>query len=177
MKKKRSLPPHDTLKIVRFIFAARRNPLSPSCFLLKWFEKIPFSHCAIEIDGFVYEAVFPKSKTTLFVEWSKTYDIVAEKLVFAESSKVEKIKTYMRRSLMNKGYSIMQLAVLFWALTFHGFNAWAGKHKWNGSKYLICTELVATVAHKYFGVEFGEKLDTISLTEAFVGVCRIDGVL
>lgn len=150
-----------------FLFAARKNPLSIGCFLLRWFEGIPFSHCALLIDGFVYESVFPKSRAILYVEWIKTYDITAATHHLVHKELAEKIKTYVRRNLMRKRYSLMQIFLLFCSMSFHSWDSYIKKTKWNGSKYLVCTELVAIVAHKFFGVEFHEKLDTISLTEAY----------
>lgn len=155
------------IKTVSFLFAARKNPLSIGCFLLRWFEAIPFSHCAVEIDGFVYESVFPKSHAVLAIDWYETYDLIYHKTIKVDDMTANRIKSYLRRNMMGKWYSFGQITAMFIGMTVNGLSSYIKKTTWNGSKYLVCTELVAKVAHRYFGVEFDQKLDTISLTEAY----------
>ena len=161
------------MRNVRFVFASKRNPFAIGSFLLRHLERLPFSHCAIVIDGFVYESVFPVSKASFIQDWLNNYVIIHDILVEVDSEKLDLISKDIVSNYLGKRYSIFQLFVIGVGFISTTVNSWISGITWNGSKFLICTELVARISNKYFSVDFDEKLDTISLREAWNKISKI----
>lgn len=151
---------------LRFLFAKKKGRWPIGSWILMKSENIGFSHCAIEIDGYVYESVWPKSRALFLDEWLKKYEIVYQKVVEKDELQIDEIRNDIQKNLMGKRYSIGQLILIGVGFIWDDFQASTQAKDWNGSRRLICTELLAIIANKYFGVEFNEKLDTISLSEA-----------
>lgn len=158
---------------LRFLFAKRKTRWAFGSWFLMQSEQIDYSHCAIEIDGFVYESVWPESRVVFLDDWLKKYEVVNQKVYDSDDMKIEMIRHDILSGYLGKTYSIFQLFLIGLGFLSSDLDSWVKKIHWNGSKFLICTELVAVMANKYFAVEFNEKLDTISLREAWDGVSKI----
>ena len=153
---------------ISFCFARHRKWWSFGSKFLMWADKSKFSHTSIYIDGFVYESVWPKARKIPFQEWDKTYSLEFWYPIFMDESKVDEIKRDLEELiLLDRGYSIFQLAMIGIGLLNKGLDKLISKIHWNGKEHQICTELVAYVMTQHFRYEFGQDLDNVSLREAF----------
>ena len=132
--------------------------------IIEKIEGIEFSHSAVMIDNVVYESVWPKSRKMNFLEWSNHYKA---KFIFGFDTTEENIELVKMdcEEQMGKEYSIIQLIAIWLGIVFPFFNSWLEKRRWNGQKYLICTELCSDIAFNHFEVGFTQELDNVDLTE------------
>lgn len=132
--------------------------------ILLLFEKVNYDHCAIIVDGeyqYVYEATIPVSKASRLEQWLSSHEIVEE--YYLGPATPEKL-VWLRRHL-GKRYSIMQLLVMALGIVTNKFDKLIANNSINGSKFLVCTELVALYLAQFHGSTFDETPDTISLID------------
>jgi hypothetical protein len=145
-------------------FGKNDKPLAIGSKLIRAVEGCPYSHCWIEVDNNVYEAVFPKSRVIPKSEHIKHYDYVEEFLLFQDSAlHFEMIK--FLKGQVGKWYATPQLVLI--AIGFLGkkINALVSKVDLNGNSQLICTEFCARFLSKFFNAKIDETFDSISLKD------------
>lgn len=138
--------------------------------ILRWAEKIPFSHCSIVLEmesgrAEVYESVWPKSRKIDYKEWLKHYTVV-EIIEFPieDYGQLYAMKFFLK-SKLRKWYSLGQIIIMGLGILSTPLNKWLSKYRWNGSRALVCTELVGDHMIKFYGATWEESTDTISLKE------------
>lgn len=150
-------------------FVKNPNPIMIGARAIEWAEKIDFSHTAIILednDGLieVYESVWPKSRKMPMSKWLAHYRL---KHIYKFEAVDEKQFLEMKQFLNDRigvFYSVWQLVVI--GLTFIApLEKLLTGRVVNGSKRLICTELVGDFFIKFFDCKWFEPTDTISLTE------------
>jgi len=144
------------------LLAKPLNKLLIGSRFIQWCEGVEFSHCAILIDGYVYESVYPKFRKIDFGEWLNHYEVI--EMYSLDNANNQAIKE-MGESWIGNEYSLLQLVVIGLGLIFDSFNLYVSKIHWNGTKKSICSEFVARVLAGFYGVTFSESMDTIGLRE------------
>lgn len=139
-------------------------------------EKLPFSHVAylFEDDGkqWVSESVYPKSRTIPLETWCEHYEIVTMFSIDLNWSR-EEFKR-VNPTLDGIEYSLIQV---FWAgveKIDRIFARLINRMRINGRKALICTERLALVLESSNTFKFQSSLDTLSLTETYKALYRIE---
>lgn len=161
------------------VFVSNKRKLFFGDDIIKLVEGIKFSHCAIILedkDGttFVYESVWPRSRKINFIDWGKHYQI-EEMFQFEVKSyqKFTAMKIYLE-SKLRVWYSTLQLFIIALAYV-EAFKKLFTFGSVNGSKYLICTEIVGDFFAKFYDAKFSEPTDTIDLRETYAEIKRIWG--
>lgn len=132
--------------------------------LLVWAEQTDFSHVAIEIDGYIYESVFPKSKKIKKSEWLKKYAVIREYSYNIPEEMVQYYKSYIEQQLLGKPYSKLQILAIGLGMLSFAFDKFISKKSLNNHSYLICTELVGRVLMRMYQIMI-EDIDTLGLKE------------
>ena len=127
-------------------------------------ERIDFSHVALEIDGYVYESVWPMSRRIKKEEWLKKYQIIREYDSNMPYNLENAYINYIEESLLDKPYSAMQIIVIGLGMINKSIDVFFRKKELNNKKYLICTELVCRVLSKMYSVSI-EDVETMGLRE------------
>jgi hypothetical protein len=143
------------------VFAKHRNPLMFLSKVIQIIEKLPFSHCAIVCDGFVYESKWPKSRKIELELWLKEYEIV--KSIDADVKKEALEEWFL--IVKNTPYSISQLFIIAFTYLSAPLKLAVEKMRFNGSKAFICTEMVGMFLEDFYFYKFKESPDTISLRD------------
>lgn len=149
---------------VRVVFSRNKSWTSIFSNVIMFFEQIKYDHCAIIVDGdmsFVYESTVPKSRVMALEEWSKSHEIVKE---YQLSACTPDKLIWLRRNI-GKPYSFSQLFFIGVGIIFSPAEKLMEKWKINGSRFLICTELVGRYLIEFEQIKFNETPDTLSLTE------------
>lgn len=155
---------------------SKRNVIGSK--ILQWAEKIPFSHVsiAIEIDTCrkeVYESVWPKSRMIDFKEWLTHYEVVEQyEFPIEDFGQLYAMKFFLK-SKLRKWYSLGQILIMGIGFLSTPLNKWLSSKRWNGSRALVCTELVGDFMQKFYGATFPETTDTISLSETKAEVLKV----
>lgn len=151
------------------VFAKNPSKAMIGARAIEFAENINFSHAAIFLEdqfGFVnvYESVWPKSRKIKLNKWLRKYKIIyiysfpiRDHYEFLEMS-------FFLNSKTNIMYSVFQLFVIFLSF-FSPIEKLISGRVVNGSKRLICTELVGDFFERFFQCKWNEPTDTISLTE------------
>lgn len=139
----------------------------PAKVLIKLITKKDYSHYAMAVHSpinggecFVYEATWPKSKKTPFLEWFKKHEI--KKIYTLEADDDPAI---FLEALVGMKYSIWQLCLIYLQIVLNSVGIEIKFLKGNGSKLLICSEFVALYLVNYEDVVFDEISDTLGLDE------------
>jgi hypothetical protein len=151
---------------MKFLLSRRKSSLSIGSKIIMWAEKTNFSHSAILINGFVYEAVFPKARSISFVEWSRHNQVVHLYAPITCPEQIVKIEKELSEWVGYR-YSVIQVFIIGLGLVKKSWDRILSRLHLNGRKYLICTELCGEVLQNNFGVTFDEKLDTLSVRDVF----------
>lgn len=146
-------------------------------------ERVPFSHCYIEIvqgrQRQVFEAVWPKSREISKEEWLKHYEAVHEFRFQADDFELHEAVEILNQ-LVGIRYSVPQLVLIGTQFVFVWTRELLKKlfptklrpdflngPSWdvNGSREIICTELLADFMSKMWGVTWKEDTDFVSLRD------------
>ena len=153
---------------IAFCFAKPRSKWAIGSYILRWACGTKFSHCAIYIDGFMYESVWPKSRKIYFTEWDKKYSLEFWYPILLNENRVSLIKQDLEEMVEeDRGYSVFQLFVIGLGFVNASLNKFLSRIHWNGKEHQICTELMADIMQNHFNYDFKQNLDNISLQEAF----------
>lgn len=165
------------------VFCSNKNPLSLGGKLLRWAEKITFSHCAVLLEdasghSVIYESVWPKSRKMNFEKWLDYYKIEEIYQFPIPGRNSDAGSTYLGMKFYLKGklrkwYSIRQLFWIGVGLFIKPLSKAISSNKINGSKHLICTELQGDFFKHFYGAKWNESTDTISLVETRDEIKRI----
>jgi hypothetical protein len=132
---------------------------------IKEAEGVDFNHFAyLSDDGYIYEAVLPKSRSKMFSEWLKIFKVVRTYEFELEEKLYHKIMRDIYDEL-DKPYSIFQI-ISIWIS--QSLKIASNKFKYfniNGEKALICSELVARPLANNMKIEFGINLDNVGMDE------------
>ena len=97
---------------VYVLFADHKKWWALGSWVLKWVEKVPFSHTAILLaddhSTYVYESKYPKGRRVHLMEWLKTYKIVDCVLIDSHFKKGTHEYYYLYRQTQVP-YSLIQL--------------------------------------------------------------------
>lgn len=146
------------------------NPLAR---LIMAFQKIDFSHVALLIEDTetkekaTFEAVWPKAKESTYEEFLVRYKVIRAYRLSPPSHCHDWEVREFARSLVQKNehYSIAQLVAIQIQNSFTNLKNILGKMILNHKKGMICSEFIALVLSKGWGVMFDEQFDTIDLEE------------
>ena len=134
---------------------------------IEWIDGVPFTHVSILVENIdekmIYESVFPRSKKVSVEDWKKHYKL---KYIYQLPSVDVKLATSLLEEMRGKEYSIFQLILIAVARAFNRFQRYFGNNI-NGTKRLICSELVAEFIQKSYNVDFKENIDFISLKDVW----------
>jgi len=145
---------------IKFILSKSKDWYKFGSPILMWVDGVPFSHCSIlhVESSTVYESVAPESRSEPFDEWLKHNEIVFAVDCEAPIESIEWLKTQL-----GKPYSLRQLVAILAKKIVKKLSI----QLVNGSKALICSELVAKYLISYFGVQFFKDPDIISLRDIY----------
>ena len=127
-------------------------------------ENTNFSHVAIEIDGYIYESCFPKSRRIKKNEWLKKYQIIRQYNHNLPYNIETMYIKYMEENLLGKPYSMGQILAIGLGMLNKSIDSFFKKKDLNNTRYLICTELVCRVLSRMYSVQI-EDVETMSLVE------------
>jgi hypothetical protein len=128
--------------------------------MIKFVEKVDFSHYAFLIDSYVYEAVSPVSRKISFSDWQKHNDVIRTYTI--EVDVVQKTNLLSRVvDQLEKPYAFSQIIAILIGNIFHLPN----KIEFNGKKALICSEFVARPLSEVIGWAFSVTPDHIGMDE------------
>jgi hypothetical protein len=141
--------------------------------LLRWFEDVPFSHCAIEIDGLIYESVYPESRVMRKSDWLARYSIVEsfEKEISEELA--DEMEQWLSDRMLGKRYSVWALFVIAFTMSSKAIESSIIGREFDGSRSLICTELVGLWMIKFFNKKWYEMPDWLSLKDIQNGASEV----
>jgi hypothetical protein len=148
--------------MTKIVFAKQKSKLMFLSKVIEKVENLPVSHCAIVCDGVVFESTWPKSKICPLVEWLEQYEIVFS---FDARENLSEIRGWFFRNCL-KPYSLKQLFVMALTYVSAPLKLAFEKMQWNGSKALVCTEVVGMFLTDFYGYDFKESPDTISVRDA-----------
>lgn len=155
---------------VTFLFCKKISKWALFKYLIMCGERLDFSHAALLIDGWVYESIFPLSKKSPLGGWLLTYEIVETYKFEVPLENVDLIKLDCEE-LMGKRYSQFQIVLVALSLLSKSIENYFSRIKWNGRKFLICTELAGDIAFNHFDISFGgEQIDNLGLRELRDGI-------
>lgn len=165
---------------VTVVFCKPKNPLLILSPVIRWAEGLGFSHSAVVVHSpegsFVYESTWPRMKKTDLLKWEENYTIV-EKYVFAvDDPAFEKDIVRYCDSWIGVAYSMWQLVLIAVAMISAPMEKLVGRSKWNGSRFLICTEFVGNFLERFFGVKFEVDTDLLKLRTLRDTVKKLKGV-
>ncbi|HZX13710.1 MAG TPA: hypothetical protein VFF49_04845 [Thermodesulfobacteriota bacterium] len=154
---------------LKILCAARRN-FQIGSFIIQKVERMPFSHFAVLVDGFVYEAVWPKSKASYFDLWLHDYRVVRYFDFSTEDECIiKKTRGFISR---NNGVRFSILQILIIALSYV-----ISPLKYsilNGKKKLICSEYVARLLLEIFNKPFKKPFDCLSLRNVYRACLQVE---
>lgn len=127
-------------------------------------EGTDFNHVAILLNGFVYEAVFPRARKISKYDWDKlfrtirTYEIELNELEY---------RLFLEQMLAQHGkpYSVFQCAMIWLSNSVGVLERFIERIVWNGNKALICSEFVARPLIKAKDFKFENEPDTVGMDE------------
>ena len=136
----------------------------PGTWIIEQSEGTDFCHVAIQIDDFVYEAVFPKARVIYQSNWDKQFKTVHEYDLVLED---EEYTVFMNEVLYQLGrpYSLIQLVLIWLSNCLGVWESFINETIWNGNKALICSEFVGRPIASTKNYYFGKSLDTIDLND------------
>jgi len=167
--------------IVTFHYSKKISGFVKGSELIMWAEEEDFSHCATEIqvdpelDGIVYEAVYPKSRKLPKQEWLKHSQPVHSIPFLVTDPVLKKAIIFDLESNLDKDYSIFQLFIIGVGLCFKLVAKAVDKIVINSNKFLICSEY-QSLPLKRLGAKFEEPSDSIDITECFEQAKKLKGI-
>lgn len=155
------------------ILAHRRQWWAVGSKILMAWENVNFSHCAVEIDGLVYESVWPDARVIKKSEWLKKYVVTKQFAVLVSDETADQMEEWFTMNIVGKEYSLAHLVII--GLTLYSkkiLNIFSHK-EFDGSRCLICTEAVGLWLTKFYGKEWNEFPDWLSLKDIETGAMEV----
>jgi hypothetical protein len=154
---------------MNIIFCNRKSKLAIGSWLIRVVDDVKFSHVAIELDGYIYESVWPKSRILPYKKWVKKYTPV--EVFYIDQRKFDKdLLKLDLEEMIEVRYSFNQLFLIGLGILAEPFSAYLNNRSINGSHFLICTEFVGNILANHFGIEFGESKDMLSVRDIYKAV-------
>lgn len=147
--------------MTKIVFARHRNPIMFLSKVIQIVEKLPFSHCALVCDGFVYESKWPRSRKIELSLWLKEYEIIESFETKVDKDNLDSWFLIVK----DTPYSIAQLLIIAITYLSAPLKLVIEKIWFNGSKAFICTELVGMFFEDFYFYKFNESPDTISIRD------------
>lgn len=140
--------------------------------IIRWVEGTKFSHCAIELNGIVFESTWPKSRAVSAESYYSHYQLikVVELTIPSENWLVS---SKIISSNLNKTYSFRQLIWILIDKIAHKLSLKVS-FKYNLGSKLICTELIALYLQNVFDVKFNKPLDLIGLVDIVEALDKLE---
>lgn len=151
---------------MKILFGKSKSKFGIGSLIIMFFEKIKFSHVAVEINGMVYESVFPKSRIIPRQKWDNHYKLIEQFEIPTKHLNYKQLHKDLN-GLVDIRYSVMQLVLLGIEILIKPLSALLIKTQINGSSMLICTEFVGQILEKHFSVDFKESRDMLSLKDIY----------
>jgi hypothetical protein len=134
--------------------------LSP---IIRWVEGTKFSHCALELNGIVFESTWPVSRAISVDHYFTHYKLVRVVELDIPQGKLNESSKIIS-STLGKKYSFAQLVWILIDKISHKFCI--NMHlKYNLNSRLICSELMAMYLQNVFDVKFTKPLDLVGLVD------------
>lgn len=128
-------------------------------------EGVDFNHVAIQLeDGFVYEAIWPKSRKVMVYKWKRKFKLINTYEVDVTESQYEKIEKIIKKQV-GVSYSLWQCTMIYVAQSVSLLQEKIESTNWNGWKALICSEFVARPFVDVLGYKFDQGLDSVGMDE------------
>lgn len=147
-------------------FSKKKSGITIGSKLIMYVEEISFSHVSIEVNGHVYESVWPKSRKISLSNWEKKYQSVETVEIETTLFQDDLLEQDMSE-MIGVRYSIMQLFWIGVGILFEPISAYISERNLNGSRFLICTEFVGSILENHFDVEFKEQKDMLSVGDVY----------
>ena len=158
--------------VLKFHFCRKVRGFKLSGLLIRFFQKTPFSHVAIEISGdgyhdepMIFESVIPMSKRLPLKVWSQEHyePVLTYTFKIPDHKKSMEIFSELYAGIDRK-YSTFQILLIGVAMVFPKVHRIFGQKNWNGRYFLHCSEYGARIG-RVIGMKFDEEADTIDLRE------------
>lgn len=148
--------------------STKRGCFNIGAWIIMLAERLPFSHVALELrdgDKFtVCEAVVPKSRVIDGGHWRTQYkSIRVFRFYIPESKRDHVLQWFKKQDGLEYGWG--SIVVIALGLICRPFEKVFKSVKVDGAKKKICSELVGRFMRRFFGVDFGERPDTISIRD------------
>jgi hypothetical protein len=158
---------------VKVMLSKRRQWWAVGSKLLMAWEGVEFSHCAVEIDGLVYESVWPEARVVPKAEWLKKYHVTKqwEKEVSEETA--DMMEVWFIEAVVGKNYSLWHLVTIGLTIVSKRVSSIMTHREFDGSRELICTEAVGLWMSKFFNKKWNELPDWLSLKDIESGASEV----
>ena len=157
----------------RVLLAKRKQWYAIGSLILRTVEQMDFSHCAIEIDGLIYESVYPYSRMMKKEQWLKKYEIVHSFEKNISDELADLMEVWLSNEMMNKEYSIAQLFLIGVTICSKALEKTLIGIEVDGNRRVICTELVGLWLSKFFNKKWTERQDWLSLKDIHNGASEV----
>lgn len=149
------------------IYFTRPRSFNPFSWLIRKFQKVPYSHVTIRAGSYVYESTFPFSKRTHVEEFKKHCIIVHKKVIDFDKNDGHKIRRYLEMQT-GRLYSLAQIFAIFGDMS--GIRFLRGKSHDNDYARMICSELVYLFYQEFMTGEYNSDSDMVDLIEVYTMV-------
>ena len=157
----------------KLLLARRRQWYAVGSKLLQYWENVPFSHCAIEVDGFVYESVFPEGRMLPKADWLKKYHVTHEFSKDVSDETADQMEVWFIDQVVGRHYSVWHLVVIGMTLTSKAIENLVIGSEFDGSRTMICTESCGRFMSRFFDKVWTEKHDWLSLKDIENGAMEV----
>jgi hypothetical protein len=158
---------------VSVMLAHRREWWTVGSKILMAWERVNFSHCAVEIDGLVYESVWPEARVMKKDEWVKKYRVTKQWGSVVSDETADQMEDWFTEHVVGKQYSLPHLVIIGLTLYSKKILNVFGDKEFDGSKCLICTEAVGLWMTKFYGKQWDEFPDWLSLKDIDQGASEV----
>jgi hypothetical protein len=157
----------------RVLLAHRREWWAVGSKILMAWEGVQFSHCAIEIDGLVYESVWPEARVIKKAEWLKKYRVAKQWEKHISEELADEMESWFVDAVIGKTYSLWHLVTIGLTISSKKIQNLVSGREFDGSKALICTEAVGLWMTRFFNKKWNEFPDWLSLKDIENGASEV----
>ena len=159
--------------ILKVCFGRRDEFYMVGSQIIRAVEETDYSHAWIELDGMVFEAVFPKSHC--IKKMDHKYTTTHEFSFFMHDENKSAALNFLY-NLMDIRYAVSQLFSIFAGYLNRWINKKISKKNINGKSEIICTELCARFLSEFYAIDFKQSFDNVDLKELFYKCKLLDAV-